>query len=96
MGLIEEEDVQDRYGAFWTIFAQDVNWSLYVGRDFSVRAPTENDFKDMPVPYIDTEYDLVPFDHPASGIPPRPGYLSKTFASTCEVLAIARRIMGVV
>ncbi|KAH6911585.1 hypothetical protein BKA70DRAFT_860549 [Coprinopsis sp. MPI-PUGE-AT-0042] len=96
MGLIEEEDVQDRYGTFWTIFAQDVNWSLYVGRDFSVRAPTENDFKDMPVPYVDTEYDQIPFDHPASGIPPRPGYLSKTFASTCELLVIARRIMSVV
>ncbi|KAG2006997.1 nucleus protein [Coprinopsis cinerea AmutBmut pab1-1] len=94
--LIEETDVLDRYWTFWTIFAQDVNWSLYVGRDFCVRAPTESDFKDMPVPFVDTEFDKLPFHHPPSNIPPQPGYLSKVFASTCELLVIARRIMNVV
>jgi hypothetical protein len=95
-GLIEESDVLDRYWTFWTIFAQDVNWSLYVGRDFCVRGPTESDFKDMPVPFVDSEFDQMPFHHPPTGLEPRPAYLSKNFASACELLVIARRIMAVV
>ncbi|TFK25471.1 hypothetical protein FA15DRAFT_358461 [Coprinopsis marcescibilis] len=96
LGMIEEPEVLDRYWTFWTIFAQDVNWSLYVGRDFCVRAPTETDFKDMPVPFVDSEFDQITFHHPPSGVPPQPCYLSKTFASACELLVIARRIMNVV
>lgn len=96
LGLIEETDVLDRYWAYWTTFAQDVNWSLYVGRDFCVRAPSENEFRDMPIPFVDSELDKLPFHHPPSGVPSQPNYLSKTFASTCELLVIARRIMNVV
>ena len=84
----------DRYWTYWTTFAQDVNWSLYVGREFCVRDPSE---MDMPVaPYVDTELDELPFHHPPSGIPPQPNQLSKIFASTCELLVIGRRIMNVV
>ena len=61
LGLIEETDVLDRYWTYWTTFAQDVNWSLYVGRDFCVRAPSESEFRDMPVPFVDSELDQLPF-----------------------------------
>ncbi|KAJ2928460.1 hypothetical protein H1R20_g8634, partial [Candolleomyces eurysporus] len=94
LGLIEETDVLDRYWTYWTTFAQDVNWSLYVGRDFCVRAPSESEFRDMPVPFVDSELDQLPFTHP--GVPTQPNFLSKTFATTCELLVIARRIMNVV
>ncbi|KAH6911911.1 hypothetical protein BKA70DRAFT_1534784 [Coprinopsis sp. MPI-PUGE-AT-0042] len=93
--LIEESGVLDRYWTFWTIFAQDINWSLYVGRDFCARGPTESDFKDMPVPFVDSEFDQMLFHHPPTNLPARPAYLSKNFASACELLVIGR-IMAVV
>lgn len=96
LGLIEKTDVLDRYWTYWATFAQDVNWSLYVGRDFCVRAPSESEFRDMPIPFVDSELDKLPFHHPPSGVPSQPNYLSKIFASTCELLVVARRIMNVV
>ncbi|KAH6903222.1 hypothetical protein BKA70DRAFT_603926 [Coprinopsis sp. MPI-PUGE-AT-0042] len=96
-GLIEESDVLDRYWTFWTIFAQDVNWSLYVGRDFCVRGPTESDFKDMPVPFcrFGIRPDAVPSSADESACETGVS-CQRTFASACELLVIARRIMAVV
>ncbi|RXW17748.1 hypothetical protein EST38_g8099 [Candolleomyces aberdarensis] len=93
LGLIEETVVLDRYWTYWTTFAQDVSWSLYVGRDICVPEPSELEF-DMPVPFVDSELDQIPFTHP--GVPTQPSLLSKTFATTCELLVIARRIMNIV
>ncbi|KAF8892873.1 hypothetical protein BD779DRAFT_1507469 [Infundibulicybe gibba] len=40
--------------------------------------------------------DELPWHYLPAGIPPQPNLLSKTFAATCELLRIARRIMDVV
>ncbi|KAG6861013.1 hypothetical protein C0995_004866 [Termitomyces sp. Mi166 len=94
-GLITENDMFDRNWAFWTIFTQDVCWSLYVGRDFSIPFYTTS-LKRIPIPIVDARFDSVPWYHPPSGIAPQPNCLSKTFAASCELLMIARRIMDVV
>ncbi|KAF5384224.1 hypothetical protein D9615_003446 [Tricholomella constricta] len=93
-GLISEHDMFDRNWAHWTIFTQDVCWSLYVGRDFSI--PSTSDAKRIPIPFVDAQFDSVPWYYPPSGIPPQPNFLSTTFAASCELLLIARRIMDVV
>ncbi|KAF8064999.1 hypothetical protein FPV67DRAFT_1671298 [Lyophyllum atratum] len=93
-GLISEHDMFDRNWAHWTIFTQDVCWSLYVGRDFSI--PATSDTKRIPIPFVDAEFDSVQWYYPPSGIPPQPNFLSTTFAASCELLMIARRIMDVV
>ncbi|KAF9460391.1 hypothetical protein BDZ94DRAFT_1266118 [Collybia nuda] len=92
-GLISEHDMLDRNWAHWTTFTQDVCWSLYVGRDFCVPGP---DLKRIPIPFIDSEFDQVPWHHPPANIPPQPNFLSRTFVASCELLVIARRIMDVV
>ncbi|GLB39659.1 putative fungal specific transcription factor [Lyophyllum shimeji] len=93
-GLISEHDMFDRNWAYWTTFTQDVCWSLYVGRDFSI--PSTSDGKRIPIPSVDPQFDSVPWYHPPSGVPPQPNFLSTTFAASCELLMIARRIMDVV
>ncbi|KAF6746001.1 fungal-specific transcription factor domain-containing protein [Ephemerocybe angulata] len=96
LGLIDAADVRDRSWTYWTIFAQDVCWSLDVGRDFCLPAPTERDLRELPLPFIDSELDQLPFDHVPSSVPSKPSKLYKTFASTCRLLLISRRIMGLV
>ncbi|EDR10444.1 uncharacterized protein LACBIDRAFT_325474 [Laccaria bicolor S238N-H82] len=93
LGLIDETERLDRNWAHWTTFSQDVCWSLYVGRDFCVMSPL---ISPVPVPFVDTDLDQMPWCHPPAGIAPQANYLSKTFAATCELLMIARRIMDVV
>ncbi|RDB17161.1 Nitrogen assimilation transcription factor nirA [Hypsizygus marmoreus] len=93
-GLISEHDMFDRNWAHWTIFTQDVCWSLYVGRDFSI--PSSMESKRIPIPFVDSDFDSIPWHYPPSGIPPQPNFLSTTFAASCQLLMIARRIMDVV
>ncbi|KAG6819360.1 hypothetical protein H0H93_012543 [Arthromyces matolae] len=73
----------------------DVCWSLYVGRDFSIPF-SSNSHARIPVPFVDTDFDSVEWHHPPSGVAAQPNHLSKTFAASCELLMIARRIMDVV
>jgi hypothetical protein len=72
---------------------QDVCWSLYVGRDFCVPELARD--TTIPVPFVDSEFDQILWHYPPSGIPPQPNMLSCTFAETCNLLKIARRIMDV-
>ncbi|KIM41300.1 hypothetical protein M413DRAFT_445331 [Hebeloma cylindrosporum] len=98
LGLIDEADKLDRNWANWTTFSQDICWSLYVGRDFCVSASAEaGSSQEAPGgPFIDQGFDQLPWVHPPSGMDPQPNNLTKTFAATCELLAISRRIMDVV
>jgi hypothetical protein len=93
-GLITYDDMLDRNWAHWTGFSLDVCWSLYVGRDCTVAIPL--DTKSIPVPFVDSEFDRIPFHHPPSNVAPQPSYLSKTFAATCNLCVIIRRVMEVV
>ncbi|KAF9497538.1 hypothetical protein BDN71DRAFT_1387474, partial [Pleurotus eryngii] len=93
-GIISRDDRLDRNWGYWTTFSQDVCWSLYVGRDFCVPCPTNRE--NIPVPYVETDLDELPWHHAPSNIAPQAGYLSKSFAASCELLLIARPIMDVV
>ncbi|KAF8646639.1 hypothetical protein AX16_007139 [Volvariella volvacea WC 439] len=92
--LIEEHDRLDRNWVHWTTLNQDVCWSLYVGRDLSCQVPSN--LRGIPVPYVDADFDEQPWVYPPSGLAPQPNNLLKTFAATCQLLLIARRIMDVV
>ncbi|PPQ63888.1 hypothetical protein CVT24_010355 [Panaeolus cyanescens] len=97
IGIISEPDRLDRLWASWMTFSQDVCWSLYVGREFCVSAPTDSDSnKEGSAPFVDNDFDQIPWVHHTSGIAPQPSYLTKTFDATCKLLTIARRIMDVV
>ncbi|KAF9078472.1 hypothetical protein BDP27DRAFT_1207043 [Rhodocollybia butyracea] len=90
-GLITTHDMYDRNWAYWTTFTQEVCWCLYVGRDFGVSTGGN-----PPVPFVDTEYDQIPWFHPSANLSPQPNYLSMTFAATCELMNISRRVSSVV
>ncbi|CAK5284862.1 unnamed protein product [Mycena citricolor] len=91
-GRITAADMQDRGWAYWTTFTQDVCWSLYVGREFSLPAPSET----VPVPFVDTASDQIAWSYSNSGLDPQANYLSSTFSATCDLLLIARKIMKIV
>ncbi|KAK0205282.1 fungal-specific transcription factor domain-containing protein [Desarmillaria ectypa] len=93
-GKISHDDMLDRNWAHWTAFSLDVCWSLYVGRDCSVPIPAH--MEDIPVPFVDSAFDQMTWHHPSANIPPQPSFLSKTFAATCELCVVARRVMEVV
>jgi hypothetical protein len=71
-----------------TLVMQDVLFSLYLGRGFSVPEANKNT-----IPLPDSDFDELVFYYPQSGLDPQPGYQSKIFAETCELLKIGRRIM---
>jgi len=86
-----------RHKPTYILCSQDACWSLYVGRDFCVSAPAEaGSPHEVPGPFIDEGFDQMPWVHLPSGMDPQPNYLTKTFAATCELLLISRRIMDVV
>lgn len=93
LGIMDEADRLDRHWTNWTTFAQDVCWSLYVGRDFCVAKPIEGDTISMS--HIDPEFDEMSWFYPPAKIPPQPNNLTKTFEATCRLLMIARSIMDV-
>lgn len=86
-----------RYKSAYLLCSQDACWSLYVGRDFCVSSPAEaGSSHEAPRPFIDQGFDQMPWVHLPSGMDPQPNNLTKTFAATCELLVISRRIMDVV
>ncbi|KAJ3799488.1 hypothetical protein GGU11DRAFT_679358, partial [Lentinula aff. detonsa] len=93
-GLITTHDMYDRNWAYWTTFTQEICWCLYVGRDSNLLTSSEE--SSIPVPYVDQRYDQILWEHPSANIAPQPNYLSTTFAATCELMTIARRVLGVV
>ena len=47
--------MMDRNWAYWSIYSQDILWSLYVGRECSL-VPHKKE-RMFPVPYIGSEID---------------------------------------
>ena len=85
----------DRNWAYWTIFSQDVVWSLYVGRECCVTPPREKD-RSFPVPFVGSEIDQSAWYWAPSKMPPQPSNVVKTFECSCELMLIGRRIMDFV
>ncbi|EMD40262.1 hypothetical protein CERSUDRAFT_110868 [Gelatoporia subvermispora B] len=90
-GHITHADMIDRNWAYWVTFSQDICWSLYVGRDCCVSPPNEK--RPIPVPFVDSEIDRRPWTYGPAKVPAQPSYVATTFAASCELLRIARRIM---
>ncbi|KAJ7731550.1 hypothetical protein DFH07DRAFT_755597 [Mycena maculata] len=90
-GLITHDEMRDRNWAYWTTFTYDVCWSLNIGREMCVPEQPA-----IPTPFVDCEMDQVPWHYPQAGIAPQPNMLSRTFAASCDLLRIARRVLMLV
>ena len=80
----------DRNWAYWSTYSQDILWSLYVGRECSL-VPHKKE-RMFPVPYIGSEIDTNAWYWAPSKMPPQPSYIVRTFAASCELMVISRRI----
>ena len=89
-GLITQEDMMDRNWSYWTIFTQDILWSLYVGRECCI-IPARKE-RLFPVQYVGREIDTAQWYWAPSKMPPQPSYVVRTFAASCELMVISRRI----
>ncbi|KAI0705745.1 hypothetical protein C8T65DRAFT_652622 [Cerioporus squamosus] len=89
-GLITEADMYDRNWAYWSIYSQDILWSLYVGRECSL-VPHKKE-RQFPVPYVGSEIDNNAWFWAPSKMPPQPSYIVRTFAASCDLMVISRRI----
>ncbi|KAJ7720832.1 hypothetical protein B0H16DRAFT_1738664 [Mycena metata] len=92
-GLMTKEEMLARNWAHWTIFSVDLCWTVYFGRDF---CGPPVDRPDIPLPFVDKEFDLVPWYHAPANIPAQPNHLSLAFTATTSLFLIARRIIDVV
>ncbi|KAJ7116214.1 hypothetical protein C8R43DRAFT_1242292 [Mycena crocata] len=92
-GRITHDDMLDRNWAYWTLFAQDVCWSTYVGRELCLPSPPEQTF---PVPFVDADFDQIPWHYAKAGTAPQPNFLSRSFAASCDLLLIVLRIMNII
>ncbi|KAJ7062679.1 fungal-specific transcription factor domain-containing protein [Mycena amicta] len=98
-GLITREDMVDRNWMYWSIFAQDVCWSTYVGRDLCAPTPpTPNHLRENTIAF--EELDDIPWTYPHSErgkqLLPQPNHLAKTHAAVFDLLLIMAKIMGAV
>ncbi|KAF7366737.1 Zn(2)-C6 fungal-type domain-containing protein [Mycena sanguinolenta] len=92
-GLLSEDERVGRNWAHWAIFSLDVCWSLYFGRDYcGPPGPRRN----IPMPFVDSEYDQIPWYHPHANIAPQPNYTTLIFFQSSNLLVIAREIIDVV
>ncbi|KAJ7671229.1 hypothetical protein B0H14DRAFT_3690243 [Mycena olivaceomarginata] len=74
-------------------FSLDVCWALYFGRDFcGPPGPRRN----IPMPFVDTEMDQIPWHYPPANIVPQPNYTTLIFFQSSALFVIARDIIDVV
>ncbi|KAJ7291332.1 hypothetical protein C8J57DRAFT_214498 [Mycena rebaudengoi] len=92
-GNITADEMQSRNWAHWTIFSLDLCWSLWAGRDFT---GPPLDRRSIPMPFIDSESDRLPWYHAPAKIPPQPNFLTLSFSASTTLLLIARKIVDVV
>ncbi|KAF7297474.1 Zn(2)-C6 fungal-type domain-containing protein [Mycena indigotica] len=97
-GRISSTDLLDRNWMYWSMFAQDVCWSTYVGRSLSLPAPPTPQHLRKSV--IFEGYDDIPwtYAHAESGNrgAPQPNALAKTHAAACDLLLVMVKVMDVV
>lgn len=96
-GLISHQAMVQRSWAYWALFATDVCWSLYVGRDCCLPDPSSATEK-VSLPPIDEEIDSAVWDWSVSPtkVPEQPNRMMSTFVASCELMRIGRKIIDVV
>ncbi|KAJ7507160.1 fungal-specific transcription factor domain-containing protein [Mycena galericulata] len=92
-GLLTHQEMVDRNWAYWTIFSMDVCWALYFGRE-SYGPPVDR--PSIPLPFVDSESDQIPWHHPSAKIPPQPNFLTLTFHESSSLFVTARKIIDVI
>ena len=82
-----------RKWAYWAVFATDVCWSLYVGRDFCLPAPM-----DASKAFIDEKINSEIWNWPGlkGTVGNQPNRMLSTFVASCELIKIGRKIVNVV
>ncbi|KAF7343395.1 Zn(2)-C6 fungal-type domain-containing protein [Mycena venus] len=88
-----KDERKGRGWAHWTIYSLDVCWALYFGRDFC-GPPGQR--RNIPMPFVDSELDQVPWHYAPSNVAPQPNYITLAFQRTSALLVIARDIIDVV
>ncbi|KAJ7291330.1 hypothetical protein C8J57DRAFT_1044747, partial [Mycena rebaudengoi] len=86
------EELHSQNWAHWSIFSRELWWALWFGRDSGpslVRRPVS-------VPFIDAEYDQLPWYHAPAKIPPQPNFLTLVFSLSTSLYLISYKIVGVV
>ncbi|KAJ7130304.1 fungal-specific transcription factor domain-containing protein [Mycena epipterygia] len=92
-GLITHDEMVGRNCAYWSVFSMDVCWALYFGRDFCGPAA---DRCTIPLPFVDSEFDQIPWYYAPANIPPQPNYLTLTFFESSRLFVIIRNIVDIV
>ncbi|KAF8208168.1 hypothetical protein K438DRAFT_1574876 [Mycena galopus ATCC 62051] len=92
-GLIRDDERLARNWCHWGIFALDVCWALYFGRDF---AGPPGPRRNIPLPFVDSKMDQVPWHYPPAKIAPQPNYTTLIFFQTSALLVIAREIIDII
>nr|ADE10063.1 transcription factor [Tremella fuciformis] len=88
-GKLSKEAFSQRCTTFWTCFAQEVMWAIYIGRepmipDYTIRPPEVD---------ADTDETEWHWPHPPAGtFPSQRSYLSVTFVHTASLMQIAASI----
>ncbi|KAJ7764577.1 fungal-specific transcription factor domain-containing protein [Mycena maculata] len=92
-GLLSHEQMVSRNYAHWTIFCMDVCWASYFGRE-SYGPPLDR--PKIPLPFVDSESDQIPWYYPPANIPPQPNFTSLAFYESASLFVIAHKIIDVV
>lgn len=96
-GLISAQIMTERSWAYWALYATDVFWSLYVGRDCCLPDPSSATEK-VSLPPVDEKIDLAVWNWSASSrkVPNQPCRILTIFVASCELMMIGRKIIDVV
>ena len=89
-GQLTPKDAEARIKTFWTVYAQDLGWSVWQGLATSFPA------SDFTTPLIrpDSTVDASPFVPGSDNIGLSiPSHLSTSFAATCTLLLLSSRIL---
>ena len=83
----------NRNWAYWTLYSQDILWSLYVGRECCMTTQEKRPFA---IPYVGSELDTNQWYWAPSKMPPQPSNIVRCFEASCDLMFIARRIFDFV
>ncbi|KAJ7151398.1 hypothetical protein C8R43DRAFT_886920 [Mycena crocata] len=91
-GLLSQEEMVGRNWTYWNVFSMDVLWASYFGRDF---CGPPSDRQTIPMPFVSSELDQVPWHYAPANIPPQPNYLTLIFHESSVLFVIARKILDI-
>ncbi|KAJ7028673.1 hypothetical protein C8F04DRAFT_50712 [Mycena alexandri] len=88
--LMALHEMHVRNWTHWSLFSLDVCLSLYNGRDCVASQRT------TAMPFVDLDFDLLPWYHAPAKIPPQPNFLTLAFNQSVALFVIGRKIVDLV